>query len=62
MPEPYRAYLTQTVRFDDTRATALPSRCGVTPPLGPAEVRALVDLAVGGQRDAAAAAGSTHRL
>jgi hypothetical protein len=39
------------------------SRCGVTPPaLGPAEVRALVDLAVGGQRDAAAAVGSTHRL
>jgi nucleoside-diphosphate-sugar epimerase len=63
MLEPYRAYLTQNVRFDDTRATALLSRCGVTPPaLGPAEVRALVDLAVGGQRDAAAAVGSTHRL
>ena len=61
--EPYRAYLTQTLRVDDTRATALLSRCGVTlPVLGPAEVRALIDLAVGGQRDAASAVGSTHRL
>jgi len=47
MLQPYRAYLTQDVRFDDTRAAAVLARCGVTPPtLTPADVRALVDLAV----------------
>jgi nucleoside-diphosphate-sugar epimerase len=59
MLEPYRAYLTQDVRFDDARAAAVLRWCGVRPPtLTPADVRALVDLAVEAETGAAAAAGS----
>jgi nucleoside-diphosphate-sugar epimerase len=47
MLEPYRAYLTQDVRFDDTGAAAILRRCGVEPPtLAPADVHRLVDLAL----------------
>jgi nucleoside-diphosphate-sugar epimerase len=47
MLEPYRAYLTQDVRFDDTAAAAALQRCGIEPPtLAPADVHRLVDLAL----------------
>jgi long-chain acyl-CoA synthetase len=58
MLEPYRAYLTQDVHFDDARAAAMLRRCGLTPPtLAPEEVRSLVDLAVDLETGAVAAAG-----
>jgi nucleoside-diphosphate-sugar epimerase len=44
---PYRAYLTQDVRFDDTVARAVLADCGVPPPaLAADDVRQLVDLAL----------------
>jgi nucleoside-diphosphate-sugar epimerase len=47
MLEPYRAYLTQDVRFDDAAAAAALARCGVPrPTLAPPDVRRLVDLAL----------------
>jgi nucleoside-diphosphate-sugar epimerase len=58
MLEPYRAYLTQVVRFDDTRAAAILRRCGVArPTLERADVHRLVDLALGLEASAAAAPG-----
>jgi thioester reductase-like protein len=54
MLEPYRAYLTQDVRFDDDAAATVLSACGVArPTLAPAEVHHLITLALHG----AAAAG-----
>ena len=48
MLEPYRAYLTQHVRFDDTVAAAALAPAGLArPSLTPSEVRRLIDLARG---------------
>jgi nucleoside-diphosphate-sugar epimerase len=48
MLEPYRAYLTQHVRFDDAGAAAALATAGVArPSLAPSEVHRLIDLAHG---------------
>jgi nucleoside-diphosphate-sugar epimerase len=53
---PYRAYLTQHVRFDDRAAAARLATIGVAATgLAPAEVGRLVDLALGGTSPAVAA-------
>ena len=47
MLEPYRAYLTQDVRFDDAAAARVLTACGVArPTLAPAEVHHLIKLAL----------------
>ena len=47
MLEPYRAYLTQDLRFDDATATRLLRRCGVErPTLSTDAVHRLVDQAL----------------
>jgi thioester reductase-like protein len=57
MLEPYRAYLTQDVRFDDAAAAAMLAGSGVTrPTLAPAEVHRLIELAVTAPTPASAAA------
>jgi 2-alkyl-3-oxoalkanoate reductase len=62
MLEPYRAYLTQDVRFDDARAAATLRWSGITPPtLTAADVRALVDLAADSEAGTTTATGSPDR-
>lgn len=62
MLEPYRHYLIQDVRFDDTRAAALLRRCGVAPAtLAPEDVRRLVDLALVPDADVVGATGTPDR-
>jgi thioester reductase-like protein len=53
MLEPYRAYLTQDVRFDDAAAATTLAASGVTRPLlTPAEVHRLIELALNGRTPA----------
>ena len=53
MLDPYRAYLGQDVRFDDTAAAAVLTRIGVpAPTLTAGDVRRLVDLALLGETPA----------
>jgi nucleoside-diphosphate-sugar epimerase len=59
---PYRAYLTQDVRFDDTTAAAVLPACGVArPTLAPAEVHHLIELALHGPAPASVGASDAAR-
>jgi nucleoside-diphosphate-sugar epimerase len=59
---PYRAYLTQRVRFDDAGAAAQLAARGLTrPTLAPVEVHRLVDLALLGAAPAAVSASGVAR-
>jgi len=62
MLEPYRAYLTQDVRFDDAAAATVLTACGVArPTLAPAEVHHLITLALPGPAPVSVAASHAAR-
>ena len=62
MLEPYRAYLTQDVRFDDAAAATVLAACGVArPTLAPAEVHHLITLALHGPAPVSVAASDAAR-
>jgi hypothetical protein len=62
MLEPYRAYLTQDVRFDDDDAATVLTACGVArPTLAPAEVHHLIELALRGPAPVGVAAADAAR-
>ena len=62
MLEPYRAYLTQDVRFDDAAAATVLTACGVArPTLAPAEVHHLITLALHGPVPVSVAASDAAR-